>query len=163
MQFQFGIGSNVKPTPSKPLPINSDAITQLLHQMLELQRDCFTQILTLQREQLSFARTKSAESMARWRAILGRYENEQPDFANNCKSAYPILEKTYIDLLASMADDLARNGDEALDSEFAVQEFLDRYAARLGPLSHMLSIVGSLSEAAHQNDQAAKQQEQRQE
>ena len=46
--------------------------------------------------------------------------------------------------------------DNALDNEFAVQEFLDRYGMKLGQLGHILSVIGPLSEAAHQNE-ASKQ------
>ncbi|MSU78128.1 MAG: hypothetical protein EXS16_08535 [Gemmataceae bacterium] len=162
MQFQFDIGSNVRPaSPTQP-PTGSDAVTQVLYQMLELQRDGFSQMLAVQREQLKFAQAKAADSVSRWRNILGRFDEEQPDFAANCKSAYPIIEKVYVRLLASMVDDLAQNGDDTLDSEFALQEFIDRYGMRVGQLSHLLGIIGPLSEAAHQNDQAAKLQEQQQ-
>ena len=68
-----------------------------------------------------------------------------------------MLERSYVQLLVSMVEEVHHQGDEALDSEFAVQEFLDRYGMKIGQLSHILSIIGPLSEAAQQSE-ASKQQ-----
>ncbi len=162
MQYQIDIGSSVTPTPQPIQAVPGDVAVQVLCQMLEVQREGFSKMLALQREQLNFAQAKAADSVSRWRGILGRYASDQPAFAENCKTAYPILEKVYINMLATMVDELATNDEDTLESEFAVQEFLDRYGMRVGQLSHILGIVGPLSEAAHQNDQAAKQQQQQQ-
>jgi hypothetical protein len=66
------------------------------------------------------------------------------------------MEKTFVQMLVNMIEELTDKGDDALDNEFAVQEFLDRYGQKLGQLSHLLSILGPLSDAAQQND-ASKQ------
>jgi len=79
-----------------------------------------------------------------------------PDFAEHCKVAYPIMEKCYVQLLANMAREVAEQGEESLDNDFSIQEFLDRYGMRVGQLSHLLSIIGPLSEAAQQAE-ASKQ------
>jgi hypothetical protein len=57
---------------------------------------------------------------------------------------------------------VAEQGDDGLDNDFAIQEFIDRYGMKVGQFSHMMSIIGPLSEAAHQLDEIAKQQEQQQ-
>ncbi len=51
-------------------------------------------------------------------------------------------------MLVGMVEELAEHGEDALDNDFSVQEFLDRYGMRVGQLSHLLSVVGPLAEAA---------------
>ena len=41
-----------------------------------------------------------------------------------------------------------RDGDESIDNEFALAEFLDRYGIRLGQIGTLLSVVGPLAEVA---------------
>ena len=56
----------------------------------------------------------------------------------NARRVYPAMEKTYIDMLNQMATDLAERGDEAFESEFALQEFIDRNAVKVGQFAHLL-------------------------
>ena len=69
------------------------------------------------------------------------------------------MEKAFVQLLETMARDAADQGEDGLDGEFAIQEFIDRYGMKVGQLSHLLGIIGPLSEAAHQLDELAKQQQ----
>ena len=154
MQFQFDVASNS--AVSLPAPPVAETVPELLRQILDVQRDQLHQILEVQREHLHHARANAPDNLARWRNLLGRWQNEHPEFADHCKVAYPLLEKAYVQLLASMVREVSEQGDDALDNEFAVQEFLDRYGMKLGQLSHLLSIIGPLSEAAVQNE-ASKQ------
>jgi hypothetical protein len=162
MQFQFDIASNAKPV-APPIP-PGDVVAQLLNQMnqiLDIQRDQLNQMLELQRAHLQHVRAVSQEQIARWRHILGRWQDENPEMTAACKKAYPVLEKAYVQMALNLIEEMADQGDDALDSEFAVQEFLDRYGMKMGQLSHILSIIGPMSEAAQQNE-AAKQQQQQQ-
>ena len=99
------------------------------------------------------------DNLGRWRQLLGRWQNEYPEFAGQCKKAYTAMEKAYVQVLARMVEELSAQDDDAFDSEFAVQEFIDRYGMKVGQLSHLMSIVGPLSEAAHQQEEASKHQQ----
>jgi hypothetical protein len=155
MQFQFDIASSSSIPLAAP-PLGPEAIPDLLRQILEVQRDQLNQILEVQKEHLQHVRIVAQENLARWRNLLGRWQNEHPEFADHCKQAYPLMEKIYVQMLANLVEEVSEQGDDALDSDFAVQEFLDRYGMKLGQLSHILSIIGPLSEAAQQLE-AAKQ------
>ncbi len=157
MQFQFDVATNnatppasAAAAPQQPTPATPESVPELLRQMLELQREQLHQLVELQREQLTQARAASQDSLARWRNLLSRWQKDLPEFAPNCKQAYPLLEKAYVHILAGMVEEIAQQGDEALDNDFSVQEFLDRYGMRLGQLSHLLSVIGPLAEAANQ-------------
>ncbi len=152
MQFQFDIASMIPVQPATPQAQTHETIPDLLHQILEQQRDLLNQILETHKEQLNQVRAQAQDSLARWRNLLARWQNDHPDFAEQCKKAYPAMEKTYVQLLVNMVEELSQQEDDALETDFAVQEFLDRYGMRIGQLSHLLSIVGPLSEAAQQNE-----------
>ncbi len=156
MQFQFDI-ANSTTTPALPQPqppVTAETVPDLLRQILETQREHLAQMLDIQREHLNHVRQQAQDQQARWRNLLSRWQSEHPAFSEHCKQAYPLLEKAYVQMLASMTEDLAEQGDEALDSEFTVQEFLDRFGMRIGQLSHLLSVIGPLAEAAHQSEPA---------
>jgi hypothetical protein len=157
MQFQVDIASTSASPPANLQPPTPETVPDLLRQILDLQRDQLTQILEIQREHLNHVRAIAQDNMSRWRNLLARAQAEHPEFAEHCKKAYPLLEKSYVQLLAGIVEEVAQQGDEALDNEFAVQEFLDRYGMKIGQLSQILSIIGPLSEAAQQNE-ANKQQ-----
>ena len=162
MQFQFDIASTSTPRPVQPLTPTTESVPELLKLILDMQREQFNQMnqmLELQREHLNHVRTAAQDNLARWRNLLARWEKEHPEFAGACKQAYPLMEKSYVQMLVSIVEEVGRDGEDALDNEFAVQEFLDRYGMKVGQLSHLLSIIGPLSEAAQQAEAASKQQQ----
>jgi hypothetical protein len=159
MQFQFGI------TPTTPTPVPSliplpESVPELLKMMIQQQSDLLTQIVEGQREQLNFQRASAHDAVARWRHILARWETAHPQLAAQSKTAYPLIEVAFMQLLASMLDEVAEQGEDALDNEFAVQEFIDRYGMKVGQLGHLLTVLGPLNEAAQQNEAAKHQQQQ---
>ena len=162
MQFQFDIASTSTARPAQPQPVTTESVPELLKMILELQREQYNQMnqmLELQREHLNHVKTVAQDNLARWRNLLARWEKEHPEFAASCKVAYPLMEKSYVQMLVSIVEEVGRDGEDNLDNEFAVQEFLDRYGMKVGQLSHLLSIIGPLSEAAQQAEAAAKQQQ----
>ena len=107
------------------------------------------QILEIQREQLAFMKTQAAnqDAGARWRAFLGRWEQDFPSLGQHCKEVLPTIERAYLRLIQELTDRL-REDDEGLDSDFALADFLDRYGMRLGQLGGILSQLGPLADAS---------------
>jgi hypothetical protein len=108
--------------------------------------DLLRQLLDVQREQLALAKA-THDAGARWRAVLARWQGDFPSLPGACKHVLPMLERTYMDLVAELTDHL-RHQDDALANEFALAEFLDRYGMRLGQLATLLSVVGPIAEVA---------------
>ena len=154
MNFQFDILSQTPSAPPAPVP-SGDPNTDLLRQLLDLQRDQLTQILQVQREQLALAKNMAQDNNARWRTLLGRWQKDLPLLVDHCKQAYPALERAYVHMIAAMAEEVTEKEEDDLDNEFTVQDFLDRFGMRLGQLGHMVHVIGSLAEAANQNEAAA--------
>ena len=143
MQSQFDITNIVPqqpPVPSEPNPGTAD----LLRQILEVQR-----------EQLAHMQATAAahDTSGRWRALLNRWREEYPDLPEACREALPILERAYGGILSALAEELRQNGSDALDNDFALQDFLDRYGMRLGQMGNIVNLVAPLAEVAQQQQQ----------
>jgi hypothetical protein len=112
------------------------------------------QILDAQREHLALARAAATahDVGSRWRAFLARWREDFPDLSDSSRDALAVLEKSYGALLAELVDHLRQNGSGALDTDFALQEFLDRYGMRLTQLGTILNLVAPLAEANSQGE-----------
>lgn len=115
------------------------------------------QILEVQREQLAYQKAAAAaqDVGARWRAFLTRWQEDLPGLADGCRKAIPHLERTYGQLIHDLTEILSEDEDP-LDTDFALQEFLDRFGMRLTQLGTILNLVAPLAEAGAQLDAGAK-------
>ena len=145
MNFQIDVTS----TPSTPVPSLPAVATTAAAETVELLK----QILEVQREQLSQQKAAAAahDLAARWRGFLSRWQEEFPDLSDACRKALPALERSYGQLIKDLTDRLTED-DEPLDSDFALQEFLDRYGMRLAQLGTILNLVAPLAEAGPQGE-----------
>jgi len=91
---------------------------------------------------------------ARWRAYLTRWQQEFPDLGDACRKAMPDLERSFGKLIAELTN-CVNDDDEAIDNDFALQEFLDRYGMRLAQLGNILNMVAPLAEASSQPESAS--------
>src|SRR5436305_14217596 len=115
MNFQFEVAQPAGPGAASGPPQD---VADLLRQMLDVQR-----------EQLALARA-AQDAGARWRAVLARYQGDFPGLPDACKHVLPLLERTYIDLVAELTAHLRDQGPDALSNEFTLAEILDPYGAR---------------------------------
>jgi hypothetical protein len=140
MQSQFDVTScppATPPTPADPSP----GVMELLRQILEVQR-----------EQLVHMQTTARDASARWRALMARWREEFPGLSQVCREVLPTLERAHGSIISNLAEELREKGSDALDSEFALQDFLDRYGLRLGQIGNILNLVTPLAEAGSQNE-----------
>ncbi|HEV3258923.1 MAG TPA: hypothetical protein VG013_18780 [Gemmataceae bacterium] len=116
--------------------------------------DLLRQILEVQREHLAFLRA-AHDAGSRWRAFAARWRDDFPNLAESCREALPVLERSYGALIAELAEHLRQQGSGALDNDFSLQEFLDRYGMRLAQLGTLLNLVAPLAEAAAQGESSS--------
>ena len=139
MNFQIDVTSTSSPVPAELVPAGSQAETiELLRQLLEVQR-----------EQLAHqkAQAQAHDMGSRWRAFLARWKEDFPGLSDACRRALPTLERSYGQLIVELTGNLNEQDGDALDNEFALQEFLDRYGMRLAQLGTILNLVGPLADA----------------
>jgi hypothetical protein len=142
MHFQFDMSAASFPPVGGGAEPGSE-IQDLLRQMLEVQR-----------EQLAHLRAflGAHDGGARWRAFLERWRQDFADLPQSCRQALPILERSYGKLIAELTEQLCQNGSDALETDFALQEFLDRYGMRLQQLGTILNMVAPFAEAGSQSE-----------
>jgi hypothetical protein len=147
MNFQIDVSSGLNKMPADPpvpaAPLAPDVV------------DLLRQILEVQREQLAYQRAAAAahDMTSRWKAYLSRWQHEFPGLSDGCRQAMPLLEKAYGRMIAELTERL-NDDDDPLDTDFALQDFLDRYGMRLAQLGTILNLVAPLAEAGTQNESA---------
>jgi hypothetical protein len=131
--------------PTECQPTAGSETVDLLRQMLEVQREQLVQLR---------ASVAAHDMGARWRAFLERWQRDFPHLSGACRQAIPVLEHTYGKLITELTDHLSQQGDEALDNDFTLQEFLDRYGMRLAQLGTIVNLVAPLAEAGSADESA---------
>jgi hypothetical protein len=127
--------------PEPPTPETNE----LLRQLIALQQE---QLATLKAgQQADQAHRAGQDAGARWRAFLARWDADFPGIGGACKQVLPQLERAYLSLIRDVTDKLLAD-PEALDDEFALSEFLDRYGMRLGQLGNVIGQLAPLADAA---------------
>jgi phage gp36-like protein len=124
--------------PDGPPPLPADQ-TELLRQLVDLQR---------QQLDLFKAQQANQDDRARTRSFHGRHAEEFPDLPAACKRVLPAVERAYLALLADLTERVGDDTAEVLGNEFAVAEFLDRYGMKLMQLGNILGQVGQLANLA---------------
>jgi hypothetical protein len=142
MHFQFDMSAARFPTLESPPATD---VHDLLRQILEVEREQLAQLRAF---------LGAHDGGARWRAFLERWRQQFADLPQACRQALPILEQSYGKLIAELTEHLCQNGSDALDNDFALQEFLDRYGMRLTQLGTILNLVAPFAEPGSQSESA---------
>ena len=141
MNFQMDVTPTVPANVLPPTPADTNSeVVSLLKQILEVQQ-----------EQLAFLRA-AHDAGSRWRAFVARWREDFPGLAASCRDSMPHLERSYGALIAELGQHLREQGADGLDTDFSLQEFLDRYGMRLAQLGTILNIVAPLAEASSQGE-----------
>ena len=145
MHFQFDM-SFVAPAPLAEATSAPESETVSL----------LKQLIDIQREQLTHLQAASAahDTGSRWRAFLARWREDFSELPEACRQSVPILERTYGKLIAELTEHLCQNGNDALDNDFSLQDFLDRFGMRLAQLGTILNLVAPLAEAGSPSESA---------
>jgi len=139
MHFQFIVAP---PTPAllPPASPSSEMPTELL-----------TQLIDIQREQLSLMQAQavagSDNAQVRWRNFFERWQGEFPEMSESVREVLPTVERAYLRLMTDMVHQLKEDDGNALDDDFSVGEFLDRYAMRASQIGTILNLLGQMAEA----------------
>src|SRR5262249_15885106 len=141
MLFQFEVSGPTAAPQAAPVPTSVSAdVADILRHILETNK-----------EQLALQRMVAISQDARWRAFLARWKEQYPGVSEACKTVLPTLERAYMQMIHELTELLQDQGADALDNDFSLGEFLDRFGVRLGQLGTIVSLVTPLAEAAGAN------------
>ena len=127
-------GSNV-PAQSQEQP-NSE-LNALLQQLV-IGQDRQNELLEELVDQMNASqRQRSAE--------LGQWKEANPILARRCRAAAEALSQVQTEFLHNLTVDVNDNYENMLDSEFVLNEFVDKYGPRLAHLNGVLQLLSKLS------------------
>ncbi|MFO0884721.1 MAG: hypothetical protein U0894_11140 [Pirellulales bacterium] len=103
----------------------NELIVALLRQMVENQKREL-KILEDISAHLSNAQKQRQSELALWKEA-------NPVLANNCRVATETLAKVQTQFLQSLTEDVAFNEENLVDSDYMLNDFVDRYGPRRAP------------------------------
>lgn len=78
---------------------------------------------------------------------LSQWKQANPQLAEGCRQAAETLSKVQIEFLHSLTNEVTYNADSLSDSEFMLNEFVDRFGPRLAHLNGVLQVLAQLAGA----------------
>ena len=79
---------------------------------------------------------------------LGQWKQANPHLAQACRRAAEALSRVQIEFLNSMTEEINDNSDTLMESDFILNEFVDRFGPRLAHLNGVLQVLAQLGSAA---------------
>ena len=138
---------DVFPTFSPPQPVLEKPITAehspQLHGLLR-------ELVSAQDRQTALLEelvTSLAHTQRRRIIELGLWKLSHPELAEYCKRSAKKLERIQADMLSSITEEIETNSDALFDSEFGLNEFIDRFGTRFLQLNSLLQVLTQLGNA----------------
>ncbi len=109
----------------------------LMHQLV-LGQDRQNELMEEMLDQMSAAQRQRASELNQWK-------DANPLLARRCRAAAEALSQVQTEFLQGLTVDVNDNYENMLDSEFVLNEFVDRYGPRLAHLNGVLQLLSQLS------------------
>ena len=125
---------------SEPLLGNQESTSQiaaLLHQLVEGQ-DRQNELLEDIVDQLQSGQRQRVNELNQWK-------DANPQLARRCRAAAEALSQVQTEFLQNLTVDVSDNFEAMIDSDFVLNEFVDRYGPRLAHLNGVLQMLSQLS------------------
>ncbi|MDR0337145.1 MAG: hypothetical protein LBI18_08660 [Planctomycetaceae bacterium] len=78
---------------------------------------------------------------------LALWKRANPELADFCRRAAVKLERVQTDLLSTITEEVEYNAENFLDSEFSLNEFVDRFGTKFIHLNTLLQVLSQLGNA----------------
>ena len=119
----------------------SGSVNELLSQLVNAQTRQ-NELMEQMIQQMNAAqRQRSAE--------LGQWKQANPHLARRCREAAETLGQVQTQFLENVTEQIEENGDNMMDGEFMLNEFVDRFGPRLAHLNGVLQVLSQLSSAGN--------------
>jgi hypothetical protein len=146
--MQFDVAPYAPPTGQVPRP-TSNLAADLLRQLLDIQRE---QLDLMKSHHQTLNAMAEAQNQARKRSWFDRWQEEFPNLPESCRQAMPILERAYLNLIATLTEEVKDVGTDSFESDFALRDFLDRFGLPLVHLGGILQAIAPLTEVQPQEN-----------
>lgn len=118
-------------------------IGALLHQLVAGQ-DRQNELLEELVDNMGASQRQRANELKQWK-------DANPLLARRCRAAAEALSQVQTEFLQGMTVDVTDGYEDMMDSEFVLNEFVDRYGPRLAHLNGVLQLLSQLSANPPQN------------
>ena len=141
--FRIDVSQNASENPvPQPVNLQSEMVT-LLHQLVEGQ-DRQNELLEEMVEQMGASQRQRSNELTQWK-------DANPLLARRCRVAAEALSQVQTEFLQNMTADVNDSYVGMIDSDFVLNEFVDRYGPRLAHLNGVLQLLSQLSAQPPQN------------
>ncbi len=79
---------------------------------------------------------------------LSQWKEANPRLAHHCRVASESLAKVQTEFLTTLTTEINDNPDSLMESDFFLNEFIDRYGPRLAHLNGVLQVLAQLGSAS---------------
>lgn len=120
--------------------VNDDPQAMMLQlmQQVVVNQQRQTELLEEMNRNLHAAQRQKATELAQWKQA-------NPQLARDCRYAAEALSQVQTNFLRSLTEEVQDNADGLIDSEFVLNEFVDRFGPRMAHLNGVLQILSQLS------------------
>ena len=125
-----------EPSLNKPAEVQSE-MAALLHQLV-IGQDKQNELLEDLVEQMGASQRQRAGELNQWK-------DANPLLARRCRAAAEALSQVQTEFLQKMTVEVNDSHEDMLDSDFVLDEFVDRYGPRLAHLNGVLQLLSQLS------------------
>ncbi len=141
---------DVSHSASEPVPRNGaeaqSEIVALLHQLV-MGQDRQNELLEDLVEQMQAGQKQRVSELNQWK-------ESNPMLANRCRAAAEALSQVQMEFLQSLTVDVSDHFEDMIDSDYVLNEFVDRYGPRLAHLNGVLHLLSQLSTHSQIQEQA---------
>lgn len=78
---------------------------------------------------------------------LQQWKDANPQLAQACRDAAETLSRVQVQFLESMTEEISDGEDSLTDSEYMLNEFVDRFGPRMAHLNGVLQVLAQLGSA----------------
>ena len=125
-----------EPTVGQPSQSQSE-MAALLHQLV-LGQDRQNELLEEMVDQMQSNQRQRANELTQWK-------DANPLLARRCRAAAEALSQVQTEFLQTLTVDVNDSFEDMIDSDFVMNEFVDRYGPRLAHLNGVLQLLSQLS------------------
>ena len=112
-------------------------LTALLQQLV-IGQDRQNELLEEVVEQMGSSQRQRAQELNQWKEA-------NPVLAKRCRAAAESLSKVQTEFLQNITFEVNDNAEDMVDSDFMMNEFVDRFGPRLAHLNGVLQLLSQLS------------------
>jgi len=116
------------------------ALTRQLIESQNRQNVLLEQLLQVNRQVLQASNQANAQRQNE----LSQWKQAHPKLVRSCKEALETLSSVQIEFLQSLADEVEDQKENLAESEYAFNDFLDRFGPRMAHLNGVLQVLGHL-------------------